>query len=121
MAEEEGGAVGPEDGLAERSHPLRAGAPYRKVSSKGEPDFAYYRAARTRRSWSLGDLRAESVRCANGQATGAEPVPYKSREVRDEQARRIRKAENLTEDDKAMLLAHVARTPYMEVTKRGSG
>ena len=91
------------------------------VSSKGEPNFAYHRAARTHPmdGRGLGDLRAEAARCASGQAAGAEPILYESREIRDEQAERIRKAENLPEDDKTMLLAHVARTPYMEVTKRG--
>ena len=88
------------------------------VNTDGEPDFAYYRAARTRPMWSyhLGDLRAEAARCASGQATGAEPIPYASRKVRDEQAERIRTDEELPEDDRAMLLAHVARTPYLQVT-----
>ena len=87
------------------------------VDSDGEPDFAYYRAARTNPelSHSLGDLRAEADRFANGQATGAEPVPYASRKIRDEQAECIRKAQGLTEDDRARLLAHVARTPYLQV------
>ena len=35
--------------------------------------------------------------------------------VSDKQAERIKKAEELREDDRAMLLAHVARTPYMQV------
>ena len=88
------------------------------VDTKGEPDFAYYRAARTRplESYHLGDLRAEAARCASGQATGVEPIPYASREVRDKQAERIKTAEDLPEDDRARLLALVARTPYLQVT-----
>ena len=86
------------------------------VNTKGEPDFAYYRAARTHPVWSyhLGNLRAEAARCASGQATGAEPIPYESRKIRDEQAERIKNAEDLPEDDRARLLAHVARTPYLQ-------
>ena len=86
------------------------------VDSDGEPDFAYYRAARTNPalSHSLGDLRAEADRFANGQATGAEPVPYASRKIRDEQAECIKKEKDLPEDERARLLAHVARTPYLQ-------
>ena len=92
-------------------------SPIRFVNTKGEPDFAYYHAARTHPalSHSLGDLRAEADRLANGQAAGGEPVPYASRKIRDEQAERIRTDEELPEDDRAMLLAHVARTPYLQV------
>ena len=88
------------------------------VSSDGAPDFAYHRAVRTdpKRSHDLGDLRAEAARFAGGQATGAEPVPYASRKVRDEQAECIKKAKDLTEEDRAMLLAHVALTPYLQAT-----
>ena len=95
----------------------------RYIPSDGSPNFAYYRAARTIPLWShhLGDLRAEADRCANGQATGAEPIPYESRKIRDEQAERIKKAEYWTDEEKAKLLAHVARTPYLQVTERGSG
>ena len=90
--------------------------PIQFVSTDGEPDFAHYRAARPRPLWSyhLGDLRAEADRCASGQAKGAEPIPYASREVRDTQAERIKTAENLSEDDRARPLAHVARTPYLQ-------
>ena len=42
-------------------------------------------------------------------------MPYASRETRDKQAERIKKAENLPEEDRARLLAHVARTPYLQV------
>ena len=82
----------------------------------GAPGFSYYRAARIHPIWSyhLGDLRAEAARCASGQATGAEPIPYASRKIRDEQAERIRTDEELPEDDRAMLLPHVARTPYLQ-------
>ena len=68
------------------------------MSTDGEPDFAHYRAARTRPLWSyhLGDLRAEADRCASGQDKGAEPIPYASREVRDTQAERIKTAEDLS-------------------------
>ena len=91
---------------------------YDFVNTNGEPDFAYYHAARTLPLLShfLGDLRAEAARLASGQATGAEPVPYASRKVRDEQAERIKKAKDLTEEDRAMLLAHVALTPYLQAT-----
>ena len=47
------------------------------------------------------------------------PVPYLSRKVRDEQAEHIKEAKELTEDDRAMLLAHVARTPYLQVEISG--
>ena len=93
-------------------------SPIRFVNTKGEPDFAYYHAARTHPAWGpfMDDLRAEAARLASGQATGAEPVPYASRKVRDEQAERIKKAKDLTEEDRAMLLAHVALTPYLQAT-----
>ena len=80
------------------------------------PDFAYHRVARTilARSHDLGDLRAEAARFAGGQATGAEPVPYASRELRDKQAECIKKEKDLPEDERARLLAHVARTPYLQ-------
>ena len=50
------------------------------------------------------------------RAAGPNPVLYLSRKVRDEQAERIKTAEDLTEEDRAMPLAHVARTPYLQVT-----
>ena len=39
------------------------------VNTNGTPNFAYYRAARTRplESYHLGDLRAEAARCASGR------------------------------------------------------
>ena len=85
------------------------------------PNFAHYLAVRTQPllSHHLDDLRAEAARCANGQATGAEPIPYASRKVRDEQAERIKEAKDLTEEDRAILLAHVARTPYLQVEISG--
>ena len=46
------------------------------------------------------------------------PVPYLSRKVHNEQAKYIKEAEDLTEKDRAMLLAHVARTPYLQATYR---
>ena len=49
------------------------------------------------------------------RAAGPNPVLYLSRKVRDEQAKRIKEAKDLTEEDRAMLLAHVTRTPYLHV------
>ena len=99
--------------------------PYLEISNmiqpvhytSGGPNFAHHLAARTipLLSYFQDDLRAEAARCANGQATRAEPIPYASREVRNEQAKYIKEAEDLTEKDRAMLLAHVARTPYLQV------
>ena len=87
------------------------------VGSGGTPGFAYHRAARSAPA-ALGPFpgrpASRAARCASGQATGAEPIPYESRKIRDEQAERIRTAEDLREDDRAMLLAHVARTPYLQ-------
>lgn len=80
------------------------------VSLKGAPGFAYHRAARTPpTAWgeSLSDLRLEA-------AAGTDPIPYASRELRDKQAESIKTDEDLLEDQRARLLAHIARTPYLE-------
>ena len=85
--------------------------------SDDDPSFTRGRVARTilARGPSLANLRAEAARFAGGQATGAEPVPYASRELRDKQAECIKKEKDLPEDERARLLAHVARTPYLQV------
>ena len=103
--------------------------PYLEISNmmspirctSGRSDFAHYLAVRTYPAWGpfMDDLRAEAVRCAKGRAAGPDRLPYKSRKVRDEQAERIKTAKELTEKDRAMLLAHVARTPYLQVEISG--
>ena len=77
----------------------------------GSPRFAHGRAARTLPAWGpFLDLRAEC-------AAGADPIPYASKEIRDTQAARIRTdtEARLSDDERAALLAHVARTPYLAV------
>ena len=80
----------------------------------GKPKFAYYRAARCDPpAWGqfLDDLRQECL-------AGLPPVPYRSKNLRDKQAKRVSSEFGelqISQHEKAALLDHIARSPYLAV------